>query len=1259
MASVRLISWNTGGLNGPVKRSRVLTHLKKLKGDIMFIQESHLKVCDQSRLRKPWVSQIFHSSFNTRARGVAILINRRIQFTPTTILSDPNGRYIIVAGLLFHTPVLLVNVYAPNWDDVDFANNLLASLPNLNTHHLIFGGDLNCVMDPRLDRSNPRTLTLSKMSKSFSAFMDDNGCVDVWRHLNPTRQVFSFFSHVHRSFSRIDYVFLDRALVSSIKAVDYLAIVISDHAPLQLDISFDLHMRDPPLWRFNPLLLSDEDFCTKISGSLDTFLETNKSDQVSHSLLWETLKVFIRGEIISFVAHANKARRGRVKDLSDSIQDLDVRCALDPSPTLLKERENKQSEFNLLSTSEAERLILHSRGRYYEYGDKNSRLLAHQLKRQAASRLIPEVMDNSGTLRSNPREINKVFEKFYTALYTSESPSDRGPMDSFLDSLDIPTIEPDSIAELDKPLELEEINAAIMAMQSGKSPGPDGFVAEFFKKFKNKLSPILLDMYRDSLDKECLPTTLTQATITVLLKKDKDPKECGAYRPISLLNVDAKILAKVLARRLEVILPQFISEDQTGFVKGRFSFSNIRKLLNIIHSSPSTLVPEAVVSLDAEKAFDRIEWEYLFAVLHRFGAGSNFISWVKLLYSSPQACISTNSLRSPYFPLTRGTRQGCPLSPLLFAIAIEPLSIALKKCPQLQGIRRYETVQQVSLYADDLLLYVSDPINSFPAIQLLLKNFGSFSGYKLNFQKSECYPINELALKISQNSIPFRLATSGFKYLGVNITRSLSSLLGANFTPLVENMKADFLRWSNLPLSLSGRIQSVKMTTLPKFLYMFRCLPVFLPKAFFQSVNKAISSFIWAGKNPRIGRPLLQRPRNVGGLALPSFIHYYWAAHLQKLSFWINAPETDWCIMEAQSCHGSSLQALVYSSLPLKPSSHSLNPIVLSSLKIWIQFRRHHKFIAASCLGPISSNHLFPPSALDSTFSRWGRANLKCVRDLYEDGHFLEFAALSRKYNIDNSNLFRYFQIRHFVRQQFPSFPNLPAEEMWEGLLGTDPSRKGLISDLYCRILSAPDTISKIKTTWENELGLALTEDWWKGALDRINGTSSCARLSLIQFKVVHRTHFSKVRLAEIYPDVDPNCNRCGDAQSHLSHMFWSCPRLSAFWSSVFEVLSKVLKVGIQPCPLLAIFGVPAECPEYNTQGTDIVAFTTLLARRRILMAWKSPDAPSFSVWLKDIMYFLRLEKIKFSLRGSNKRFLSKWQPFISYFNDLSELPPD
>lgn len=118
--------------------------------------------------------------------------------------------------------------------------------------------------------------------------------------------------------------------------------------------------------------------------------------------------------------------------------------------------------------------------------------------------------------------------------------------------------------------------------------------------------------------------------------------------------------------------------------------------------------PEIVLSLDAEKAFDRVEWGYLFKVLEKFGFGETFITWIRLLYSSPLAWVNTNRQYSTYFPLSRGTRQGCPLSPQLFALAIEPLAALLRKTTSFQGISRGNIEHRVSLYADDLIIYITD-----------------------------------------------------------------------------------------------------------------------------------------------------------------------------------------------------------------------------------------------------------------------------------------------------------------------------------------------------------------------------------------------------------------------------------------------------------------------------------------------------------------------------------------------------------------------
>ena len=257
-----------------------------------------------------------------------------------------------------------------------------------------------------------------------------------------------------------------------------------------------------------------------------------------------------------------------------------------------------------------------------------------------------------------------------------------------------------------------------------------------------------------------------------------------------------------------------------------------------------------------------------------------------------KASVHTNDVYSDYFALGRGCRQGCPLSPLLFAIAIEPLSITLRYSPLFKGITRNGIEYKLSLYADDLLLYITDPTLSIPAVSSILKNFSTFSGYKLHLGKSECFPINTAACHIQQSDLPFQFSPSGFKYLGINVTRTLSSLASANFTPLISKITSDIQRWCNLPLSLIGKINVVKMNILPKFLFLFQSVPLFLPKHFFDSLDKIISSFIWGGKSPRVRKTLLQRCRLSGGLALPNFLTYYWAAHIHKLCYWLKSPES-------------------------------------------------------------------------------------------------------------------------------------------------------------------------------------------------------------------------------------------------------------------------------------------------------------------------------------------------------------------------------
>ena len=193
-------------------------------------------------------------------------------------------------------------------------------------------------------------------------------------------------------------------------------------------------------WNLNNRLLSSERFCTFISEKIEQFIQNNKTDSTSPSLLWEACKAVIRGEIISYSARECKQGRQRQNELMDAILQFDRQHPSPLSPTLQTERLKLQTEFDLITTNKAEFMLRRTKCTYYEYGDRASRLLAFQLKHQSASRLIKQIRTFPDTLVTDPSEINNAFSSYYSNLYKSEAPPDNIIMNDFLDNVDFPVI---------------------------------------------------------------------------------------------------------------------------------------------------------------------------------------------------------------------------------------------------------------------------------------------------------------------------------------------------------------------------------------------------------------------------------------------------------------------------------------------------------------------------------------------------------------------------------------------------------------------------------------------------------------------------------------------------------------------------------------------------------------------------------------------------------------------------------------------------
>jgi len=189
-----------------------------------------------------------------------------------------------------------------------------------------------------------------------------------------------------------------------------------------------------------------------------------------------------------------------------------------------------------------------------------------------------------------------------------------------------------------------------------------------------------------------------------------------------------------------------------------------------------------ILSIDAEKAFDKIQHPFLIETLHKVGITGTYLNMIKAIYDKPTANIILNGEKLNEFPLRSGTRQGFPVSPLLFNIVLVVLATAMREVKEIKGIQIGKEEVKPLLFADDMTLYLENPKDSTRKLLEFIHEFGKVAGYKINTQKSTVflYTNNEIAGKEIRESIPFTIASKRIKYLGVNLPKETKVLYSEN-----------------------------------------------------------------------------------------------------------------------------------------------------------------------------------------------------------------------------------------------------------------------------------------------------------------------------------------------------------------------------------------------------------------------------------------------------------------------------------------------
>uniref|UniRef100_A0A8C5MIE2 Reverse transcriptase domain-containing protein n=1 Tax=Leptobrachium leishanense TaxID=445787 RepID=A0A8C5MIE2_9ANUR len=703
----------------------------------------------------------------------------------------------------------------------------------------------------------------------------------------------------------------------------------SDHSPVLITISSPLARPRERLWRLNESLLTDPLVKDGLHNALRHYFAENTTPDCSPQVIWETHKAVIRGFLIQQGARRKRERGAQQESLLTRIMALEQSHKLHSDDTVYAELLDLRSQLRSLFNHKAQKAFLTTRRAFHEHGNKCGKLLANALRSHRQVLYITHLRSPQGTTVTHPRDMTRLFQDHFTSLYSlprTQQQTTPTPTLNFLEKHLRSKLTPVMRDTLEGPISAEELHDAIKSTPTGKTPGPDGFSLKYYKSCERLISPAWLASFNGLSRPQCsLPPQTLSATVTLIPKPDKDHTLCGNFRPISLLNQDVKLFAKVLALRLTRHMRYLVHPDQTGFIQGREGRDNTTLAINLIHAARKNLAnPTLLLSTDAEKAFDRVHWPFLFNTLRHMGFGPHVLQWISALYAHPTARINLNGALSPPFTIQNGTRQGCPLSPLLFALSLEPLLQAIRGDPSIHGIRVGRVDYKVAAYADDLLFFIRQPLISLPSLTGLLHDYGNLSNYKINMSKSEILNISvSPALKASiRAAFPFHWCDSSLKYLGVHLTPDPSALYATNFLPLLKVLKSDMTRWAHPHITWFGRLSVIKMNVLPRILYLLQTLPIFVPVTFFRTLQSLFIHYVWDGKRPRLRLTLLMAPRSQGGLALPHLRNYYSAVHLLRLVEWSTGlPEKRWIALE---------QELAGCPLASSPGCWVLLPIIAS-----------------------------------------------------------------------------------------------------------------------------------------------------------------------------------------------------------------------------------------------------------------------------------------------------------------------------------------
>ena len=357
----------------------------------------------------------------------------------------------------------------------------------------------------------------------------------------------------------------------------------------------------------------------------------------------------IRSATICYSKNKFKCIRNREQVLIRKLDQLDGTIFNNfSSPDIddvLREYDELKTELQSIYEEKGKQAMFRAKCRWVENGERPTKYFFNLEKRNYKKKTISEVRLQDDSTTNDGNVILDQIETYYKNLYTSDRTFSNEECDSFMLNLKIPKLLDEDRDRLEGLLTYDKCREVLETFQADKAPGEDGFTTEFYKYFFELVGNDLIASFNEAQVKGELSISQRRGVITLAPKEDGSLLDLSNCRPITLLNIDVKIAAKAIAKRLEQVLPNLIHLDQTGFVKGRYTGENIRLIADVMETMKSQNFAGILTSLDLRKAFDSLEWSFIVKTLGYFNFGCDIKHWVNTFYPNIESTVINNGFR--------------------------------------------------------------------------------------------------------------------------------------------------------------------------------------------------------------------------------------------------------------------------------------------------------------------------------------------------------------------------------------------------------------------------------------------------------------------------------------------------------------------------------------------------------------------------------------------------------------------------------------